>query len=127
MLSTQSVDPLTCVPFVPRAAPPRPPRRIPRQLCFIFVYSSPFTLVECFGWSTPAVTAVVVFMYYGLLEVASALADPFGHKGTDFDLVFYGLELHDELLCVARRVDPHARPFTGAGVLDPKLREPIGG
>ena len=80
-------------------------------MCFLFVYSTPLALIPLFAWATVPISVVVVFVFYGMLEVAHALSDPFGNKSTDFQLVYYGIELHDELLCIARRVDAAAQPL----------------
>lgn len=53
------------------------------------------------GW---AVSTLVCVAYYGIMEIAAKLHNPFGYDDTDHDIELFGIRCHNETLAISKSV-----------------------
>lgn len=57
-----------------------------RRALLIFCFSLPFALVDSFAWTTPLVTFLIAFVFFGIEEIGVEIEDPFGRDDNDLPL-----------------------------------------
>lgn len=49
------------------------------------------------GWLTLVVTPIIAVLLFGINDVGTKIEDPFGNDVTDFDLIKFQRNLHQEM------------------------------
>lgn len=75
---------------------------------FLFILIAPFSMVSDSGWWTPAIMAVVAYVFFGLEELAYRLEHPFGHFPSSMPLE-----------CLCRVIDNSSAIVRGVESLPP--------
>lgn len=90
---------------------PMPYRHLLYVLCFVFVNITPWIYVNdgknmiwASGWTA---STMICIAYYGIMELAAGLTNPFGWDDVDLDLQMFGKRVHNETAIIARAVQPN--------------------
>lgn len=89
---------------------PMPYRHLLYVLCFVFVNITPWIYVNdgrnmiwASGWTA---STMICIAYYGIMELAAGLTNPFGWDDVDLDLQMFGKRVHNETRIIAKAVQP---------------------